>query len=34
MKPFTGRATALGLGVLVLFGFGAALAADKPFARA
>src|SRR6478752_8254490 len=31
MKPFIGRATALGLGVSLAFGLGSADAADKPY---
>ena len=31
MKPFIGRATAVGLGALASFGFAAAEAADKPY---
>src|ERR1700759_3032173 len=31
MKPFIGRATALGIGALASFGLGSAQAADKPY---
>ncbi len=31
MKPFIGRATALGLGALASLGLAAAEAADKPY---